>query len=297
MNNDDFNDLLKSIDQAREIHKKYMRKKAVMVLSGGGLRGICIESAFCKAIEDSKLIQPIAFYGTSAGAITSAFAAIEGGSSYLYNIILNSLSTKDLISKNLLGWLGFVFNIAPYPNKKIKKVLEKLLIIKDFKDFEIPVSMTVTDQNTMSSVDITEGSVLDAAMASSASPLHFPSYKIGNKKYVDGGVFNNIPLKKNLKERHPEAECVIVLTCGHEKATEYGEQQTRIEFLYNAVLHWRRQEYRDEVSDYSGQLPMLNIDMQGFENVKLMEINHEMMKCAYQQASKEILLFFKGNDE
>jgi predicted acylesterase/phospholipase RssA len=97
--------------------------RTAVVATGGGLRGICIETGLLLALAEREEFVIQKYYGTSAGAVTSAFAA-SNRLQELYEVLLNS-KTSDLMDKQLGGWLRLVLNKAPYSLRPIQNLLEK----------------------------------------------------------------------------------------------------------------------------------------------------------------------------
>jgi NTE family protein len=63
-----------------------------------------------------------------------------------------------------------------------------------FKDLNLPLSLNAVDLRTDREVILRNGSVVDAAMATSAYPGVFPPVRIDGRVLVDGGVLNNVPV-------------------------------------------------------------------------------------------------------
>jgi len=63
-----------------------------------------------------------------------------------------------------------------------------------FADLALPLALEAVDLRTGEEVPLTEGSVLDAALATSAFPGVLPPVVIGHRCLVDGGVLDNLPI-------------------------------------------------------------------------------------------------------
>lgn len=152
-------------------------KKVGLVLSGGGAKGAA-EIGALKVIEQKGIkIDYIA--GTSIGAIMGA----------LYSAGYTPDELEDMFSK-----------ISQEQGKNslyIRTLISSLLEAKGistFDDLKIPFRCVVADTKELKEVVLSEGSVLEAIMASSAIPYIYSNVEIDGHIYVDGGFYNNLPV-------------------------------------------------------------------------------------------------------
>ena len=75
------------------------------------------------------------------------------------------------------------------------ETLSALLKGKQFSDLSIPFACTAVDINTSQEIYLSEGPVLDAAMASMAVPGILPPQQTGGATLVDGGVMDPVPVQ------------------------------------------------------------------------------------------------------
>ena len=152
-------------------------KKVGLVLSGGGAKGAA-EIGALKVIEQKGIkIDYIA--GTSIGAIMGA--------------LYSAGYTPDELEEFFAGISEDQGKNSLY----IRTVLSSLLEAKGistFDDLKIPFRCVVADTKELKEVVLSEGSVLEAIMASSAIPYIYSNVEIDGHIYVDGGFFNNLPV-------------------------------------------------------------------------------------------------------
>ena len=152
-------------------------KKVGLVLSGGGAKGAA-EIGALKVIEQ-KGIKIDYLAGTSIGAIMGA----------LYSAGYTPDELEDMFSK-----------ISQEQGKNslyIRTLISSLLEAKGistFDDLKIPFRCVVADTKELKEVVLSEGSVLEAIMASSAIPYIYSNVEIDGHIYVDGGFYNNLPV-------------------------------------------------------------------------------------------------------
>ncbi|MBO4243734.1 MAG: patatin-like phospholipase family protein [Bacteroidales bacterium] len=168
------------IDDSQDLEEELFNpgdKKVDLVLSGGGAKGAA-EIGALKVIEQKGIkIDYIA--GTSIGAIMGALYSAGYTPAELEEIFAGL--SKDQ-GKNSLY---------------IRTLLSSLLEAKGistFDDLKIPFRCVAADTKELKEVVLSEGSVLEAIMASSAIPYVYSNVEIDGHIYVDGGFYNNLPV-------------------------------------------------------------------------------------------------------
>ena len=202
---DDINvQLDKEIDELLGIQRVY--KKTILVLSGGGLKGItqlgCLEAL--KQQGHLKYIDTIA--GTSAGAIVATLYIAGYQPTELYDFLVKFDISKMTYAKtvNMLEKYGLD------DGKRCMIILERLIKAKKFdaditfrefyKRTKIKLIITGTCLNEKKahyfSVDTQpDMSVLIAVRISVSIPIIFAPYKFENNLFVDGGCIDNYPIQ------------------------------------------------------------------------------------------------------
>lgn len=159
--------------------------KKYFVLSGGGCRGFAHLGAV-KALQEQG-IYPSEISGTSAGAMAGVFLANGFSPEEIRDLFI------DKLSLNMISWNGFKLGLVSM--KKIKTFLQKNLRYKKFESLKIPFYVTATNFIDGSQHIFSKGNIIDAIIASSSIPVMFPPIFIHGKPYVDGGLFNNLPIE------------------------------------------------------------------------------------------------------
>ena len=192
---------------------KHKDEPYCLVLSGGGAKGVYHIGAW-KALRELD-IEVNAFIGNSIGAIIAGFLA-QGNEEKLYfigdNITVDYLIKipDDLVEngelkvniKHLSAFRNFYKDaligggLDTSPLKKILiESLDEELIRKSGNDLGV-VTFNISDMKAKEVFleQMEEGTVIEYLMASSAFP-GFNHAVIKGKKYIDGGVYDNIPYK------------------------------------------------------------------------------------------------------
>ena len=143
---------------------------------------------------------PTEIVGTSGGALIGALAA--GGLAYEQLVpLVMSIRRGDLVAparaEVLLKGLGAASVLQPGP---LRALLRRLLPVADFAGLLLPLRVTAVDLDSGELVVFgaggrTDCSLADAVYASMALPPYFPPARIGERRYVDGGIRAVLPLE------------------------------------------------------------------------------------------------------
>jgi len=198
------------------VHSQDKKPKVVLVLSGGGAKGIA-HIATLQAL-DSLGIVPDLVIGTSMGSIVGglysagysgdSIAAITkninwsevlGGSISLSNV---SVEEKEQFKK-YVAELDLVegkpkMNPAIINDQKLRELFSQLtypvFTIRDFDDLPIPYRAMTTDIVNGKEVLLDSGPLSVAMRASMSIPGVFSPVPYNNTLLVDGGILNNFPV-------------------------------------------------------------------------------------------------------
>jgi NTE family protein len=189
-----------------------------LVLSGGGAKGV-YEIGVWKALV-ALGIQVNAVVGTSAGAINACAYAqgdlprIEDAwlSMRLSDIAVMPVELVRELEKAgsgpdpvaLLRHRQALFPKGGIDTAPLRATLGRMLDEKSVRNSGLDVGIITYELSSLRPVEIflegiPEGTLLDYVMASAAMPI-FKRPRIGSREYVDGAVFDNIPVR-TLRER------------------------------------------------------------------------------------------------
>ncbi len=159
-------------------------KKLGLALGSGGSRGIA-HVGFLKALEEEELA-PDYICGCSMGSIVGAAYAAGMSSDEIWTAV-GKLRARDLImpTRQKGGLFG---------TKKIRKILTDYLGETEFSELKIPFHCVAVDMMAQKLVFFSEGSVVDAIVASSSIPAVFHPTHTDGMRLVDGGVLERVPV-------------------------------------------------------------------------------------------------------
>ncbi len=155
-----------------------------LVLSGGGARGFA-HLGVIRALEEKGIVPEI-ISGVSAGAIVGVFYA-DG---YSPEEILAMFIEKKLFSlvRFTVPRSGFLKLTG------LREVMRSYLRAKTFEELKKPLWITTTNLNKGRVEYFHTGPLQDTVIASSSIPILFEPHRIGPYRYVDGGVFDVLPV-------------------------------------------------------------------------------------------------------
>lgn len=164
--------------------------KIGLVLSGGGLRGIGHLGAI-SALEEYG-IKPSIISGSSAGAIIGACYASGLSVEEMMQIVQNN----DLFPARSLRFRKAGF----FDTGFLSSLIQKYIPENTFESLKIPLHVSATDVWLAKTVDIHNGPLDQALLASSSIPFLFPAVKQNGSTYYDGGLLDNLPVAPLLNQ-------------------------------------------------------------------------------------------------
>lgn len=214
-------------------------KKFCLVLAGGGAKGVYHIGAL-RALRELKV--PIcAVVGNSVGALVSGFVAQKNYKAL--EALLDDLSIDTFVSvpqelvrdgefaldpKNLSVFLKFrkdIYKTRGLDTLPMRTLLYNNLSEKKIRKSGIDLGIVTYRLDEFSPREIfldqmEEGSVLDYLLASATLP-GFKLTEINDKKYIDGGVYNNIPFNMAKSRGYKNIIVVDISGLGRKKRPNY----------------------------------------------------------------------------
>ena len=192
--------------------------KTAFVLAGGGSFG-AIQVGMMHALAASGVSADMVV-GSSVGAINGAYYA---GAPTLKGVleletIWRGLRRQDVFPVTWRTMMGFIwrrdFLIS---HDGVRKLLEDHLPYRNLEDAQLPLHIVATDIVTGDSVVLSEGSAVDAIVASTAIPGAFAPVPYKGRYLADGAISSNTPVRIAVAKG---ARRLIILPTGYACATE-----------------------------------------------------------------------------
>lgn len=191
------------------------------VLSGGGSLG-AVQVGMLQALT-ARRVSPDVLIGTSAGALNVGYLGSHGVSATSLaklESIWTSLRRRDVFPLEPLRFGAATMGFAPSlcRDAPLRRLVREHVTIGDLSDALLPTHLVATDVRSGEEVVLSQGSAVDAILASSAIPAVFPSVRIGDRDLIDGGVADNAAVSLAVELG---ADVVYVLPSGYACALEH----------------------------------------------------------------------------
>jgi len=178
-----------------------------LALGGGGAKGNSHIGVIRRLEKEGIKIDAVA--GTSFGGLVAVFYAL-GNSPDEIEEIFATLDQTQLYGHapddgpSLLGLAGAT------------KWFSEVIGDKTFADLKIPCVVTAADLQSGHEVILSQGSLIEAILATIAVPGIFPARRIGNLELVDGGTLDPVPVAsaRALKPNLPVIAVVLTIPIG-----------------------------------------------------------------------------------
>jgi len=167
-----------------------MAPKIGIALSGGGVKGFA-HLGVLKALEE-KGIEADLLAGVSAGAIVGSFIAAGKKPAEIMELI----NENDFFDFAKLG----IPDRGLFTLGNMTENLEKSLGFKTFEELKIPFYVGAANIDKARMEYFSQGDLIKIIQASASIPVLFSPVEINGDLYVDGGLFENLPVNPLLNK-------------------------------------------------------------------------------------------------
>jgi len=234
-------------------------KKFALVLGGGAAKGYA-HIGVLKSLERYG-IYPDLIVGTSMGALVGGMYAAGKEISYMEKLVsnFNSIGNFSLVSTL---FKGNVLNI-----NKVKKILKDEFGDIKQENTSIKFACVATDMKTGCPKIFDSGVLRENILASISIPGIFPSIKIGDDVYCDGGLVNNLA-EDVARDIMPDAVLVSVDVIGEYKDQIECLRFKTLENLLNAITIMTQNVVKNKpiLADVRMVVPLSNVSMLNFSS-------------------------------
>ncbi len=252
-------------------------KKLALVLGGGSAKGYA-HIGVIKVLEKHGL-KPDLIVGTSMGALVGGMYAVGKDPKYMEQLVskFNSIGNFSLISTL---FKGNILNI-----NKVKKIFDQEFGETQQDETPIRFVCVATDMKTGEPMNFEKGKLKENVMASISIPGIFPSVKINDHVYCDGGLVNNLA-EDVAREILPDAVIVSVDVIGeYSKQVEHIKLKT-LENLLNAITIMTQNVVKNKpiIADVRMTMSLPQVSMLNFSS----ELGLKTIKKGESIANKHI---------
>lgn len=177
------------------------RPRVALVLAGGGNLG-AIQVGQLRAIAERGIV-PDLIVGCSAGAMNGVGFAREPnliGVQRLEGVWRRFMEDRDLVLPG--SWLPSPIQLlrkgeSMTTSANMERSLREFLgPARTFEELVVPFQCVATDVEANSERWFHSGDLVAPILASAALPSVFPMVMIDGRRYMDGGVLNNVPINR-----------------------------------------------------------------------------------------------------
>ncbi len=205
-----------------------------LVLAGGGTRG-AVQIGMLQVLAEHGFV-PDRIYGTSVGAVNGAGFAADPTPQGVERMarIWTALDREDVYPQGRLHgpWMYFQQRDAVYSNSGLRRIVEEGVSFERLEEATVPFEVVATSLLDGRERWFTYGPAVEAILASAALPAIFPPVEIEGERYIDGGVVNNVPIRRAIDAG---ATRIVVLMCSP-PTFEPSRARRPIEAVLNALF-------------------------------------------------------------
>ena len=188
------------------------RPLTALVMAGGGTRG-ALQIGMLQVLTEHGFV-PDRIYGSSVGAVNGAVFAGDPTRAGVERMteLWRGLTRESVYPQGRLHgpWLYVQQRDSVYVNTGLRKIVEEGMPFERLEDAVIPVEVVATSLTDGLERWFTYGPAVDAVLASTAIPAIFPPVEIDGERFIDGGVVNNVPIRRAIDAG---ATRLVVLLC------------------------------------------------------------------------------------
>lgn len=211
-------------------------KKIGICLSGGGARGAYQIGALVALQELGILEKVAAFSGASIGAVNAIFVstgAIDAAKDLWFHIPENPLGDHPSVIRTIRDEKLKIIDSGLFSIKKLNQLLNDNIDFELLKNKEVFIAISDTGGSDKGLVDLLKSTFahyiqkdsqvqyiplkeinkemqIDTVVASCSIPIVFPPIVTNNRKYRDGGYFDNTPIKPLIDFGCDEIICITI---------------------------------------------------------------------------------------
>ncbi len=175
------------------------RSPHVAFVLGGGGRWGAVEVGMLRALVNAGIL-PDLIVGASIGAFNGAVFAADPTSSGIETLdrLWAEVATSDLLGANVIDRVRSAarLRVAIQDPQPLRDMLEHTLSARTFDELAVEFQCVGASIERAAEHWFSEGSLIDALLASSAVPTLFPPVEIDGEHFYDGGLVNSVPVDR-----------------------------------------------------------------------------------------------------
>jgi NTE family protein len=218
--------------------------RTAFVLSGGGNQGVAQVGMLRAVIERG--IVPDVVIGTSAGALNGAAVAYAPNLTGVAQLdaVWTALTAAEVFPGSRLSraWNLMRRETYLFDATGLDALVDRATPARSFADLAVPLRVIATDLDTGEEVVFARGPLKPALLASAALPGVFPIVEHDDRRLVDGGVVDSVPLWHALAG---PVDRVIVFNVSAGAADR--DERSPLDVVMTSFMHSRSQRFELEM--------------------------------------------------
>jgi NTE family protein len=190
------------------------RPKVALVIGSGALK--CVAAFGVLKVLQREGIQIDMVVACSGGAFCGVWTASGGGDADAeaerfaqgWRGSFDQLNWRAILRACLPRWLGRRKLVGIVDDRVLNRAVRAFVGERVFEDLKIPLYLMATDFVTGERVVLSSGPLFDGIRATISIPLVLPSWQVGGRTLVDGGVSDPLPIDVAMREG---ADVIIAL--------------------------------------------------------------------------------------
>ncbi len=195
-------------------------EETALVLEGGGMRGAFTSGAL-DFLMDNEIRFPYAIGVSAGGSNGLSYASCQRGRARFCNIDAlaqrHYIGLKYILKQRSIMDMDFLFGELP-----LKMYPFDFQTYLNFGEFKLVATNCETGKAEYFGKVETESRLLDICKASCSLPYACPMVEIDDKKYLDGGITDAIPIKRALQDGYARALIILTRNKGYQKKSIYN---------------------------------------------------------------------------
>lgn len=262
------------------------------VLSGGGNLG-AVQVGMLRALVERD-IQPDLIVGCSVGAINGAAFAAEPGIRGVHRLerIWSRIADGDPDIMPNRGLLPMAVQMARkgssiHTQDALEQLLHDELIAQTFDELALPFACVAANVDTAGEEWFDTGELVPRVLASAALPGVFPPVDIDGARYFDGGVVNEVPLRRAVELG---ATTIYLLHVGHLDDRSMESASRPFDVLAHAYWSLRANRLDDELEQLPDHIALVDLDAGPVPRLRFDDYSQgrDLIDSAYRSVSKQL---------
>jgi NTE family protein len=193
-------------------------------------------------------IYPDLVLGSSIGAVNGAGFADDPTPRGIDRLerIWCTIAARDLFPRRRVSSAVALARRGPgiHPADGLRQVIVRMMAANSFEELKTPFHCVATEVQQAREAWFDSGPLVDVLLASTALPAVFPAVEIGGRRYMDGGVVVDVPIRRAVELG---ARTVYVLGLGR-LAREWAEPRRPLDAAIEAYWIARRHRFQRDLA-------------------------------------------------